>query len=347
MPLRWLQDSPHVRGHHIEHSFRFARATSHHSNTLLHKADWAATQDSVLQNTPPGPSHTQLIIARHDGHLDPQPSTMQTLGMVALRAQLNDALTHRGHTPMGTADATAYVRTRDLTAAATNHRTLRARDGHTPVQRRLRIRREQPSGVAILLQPCFLRGGQGETPVHMHVGCAHSRLLWPSYRQAVQEAAGHVPPRDKALWVALWSSAGAEWMNFFCSRLVREAAEAQLRAITCYDPPGGTSVDEFLQHMLQLGDSVWELLNHRLEQLLRLPHSAAARVPRWLTAEQDDCPPTSPAPGRDFVASLRIVNGTLECPPQEDPHPYRDLPGVSRSTCRARSSRRGSSDAIP
>ena len=27
------------------------------------------------------------------------------------------------------------------------------------------------------------------------------------------------------------------------------------------------------------------------------------------------------------MASLRIVNGTLECPPQQDPNPYRDLPG--------------------
>ena len=27
------------------------------------------------------------------------------------------------------------------------------------------------------------------------------------------------------------------------------------------------------------------------------------------------------------MASLRIVNGTLECPPQEDHHPYRDPPG--------------------
>ena len=26
------------------------------------------------------------------------------------------------------------------------------------------------------------------------------------------------------------------------------------------------------------------------------------------------------------MASRRIVNGTLECPLQEDPHPYRDLP---------------------
>ena len=28
------------------------------------------------------------------------------------------------------------------------------------------------------------------------------------------------------------------------------------------------------------------------------------------------------------MASLRVVNGSLECPPQEDPHSYRDLPGA-------------------
>ena len=38
-------------------------------------------------------------------------------------------------------------------------------------------------------------------------------------------------------------------------------------------------------------------------------------------------PPPPPRPDKDFVASLRVVNGTLECPPQEDTHPYRDLPG--------------------
>ena len=32
-------------------------------------------------------------------------------------------------------------------------------------------------------------------------------------------------------------------------------------------------------------------------------------------------PPPPPRPGRGFVASLRVMNGTLECPPQEDPHP--------------------------
>ena len=44
-----------------------------------------------------------------------------------------------------------------------------------------------------------------------------------------------------------------------------EAADAQLRAIARHDPPGGTSVDEFLQHMLGLRDSAWGLCNHRLE----------------------------------------------------------------------------------
>ena len=38
-------------------------------------------------------------------------------------------------------------------------------------------------------------------------------------------------------------------------------------------------------------------------------------------------PPPPPRPGGDVVASLCILNSTLECPPQEDPHPYRDLPG--------------------
>ena len=65
----------------------------------------------------------------------------------------------------------------------------------------------------------------------MHVGCAHSKLLWPHYRQAVHETARHLPPGDKALWVALWRSAGATWTEVFCSGLVPGDAEAQLRAI--------------------------------------------------------------------------------------------------------------------
>ena len=96
--------------------------------------------------------------------------------------------------------------------------------------------------------------------------------------QTVQEAAGHLPPGDKALWVASWRSAGPAWTEVFCSWLVPEAAEAQLRAMARYDPPGGTSVDDFLHHMLRLADFLWELRNHRQEQLLREPLSAAARV---------------------------------------------------------------------
>ena len=205
---------------------------------------------------------------------------MRTLGEIAQRAQMDHALKQRGHTPLGAAHATAYVDARDLTATTTNHRALRARDGHTPAQRTLRVRKEHLSGVAVLPQPCLLCGGPQETPVHMHVECAHSRLLWPHYRLVVQEAARHLPPGDKALSGASRRSAGAAWKEVFCSALVPEEAEAQLRAIARYDPPGGTSVGNFLDHMLRLGDFAWELRNHRLEQLLREPLSAAARVHR-------------------------------------------------------------------
>ena len=109
------------------------------------------------------------------------PPTMRTHGEVAQREQTDHALTHRGHTPLGAAHATAYVHARDLTATATNRRALRARDGHTPVQRRLRVGKERLSGVAVLPQPCLLCGGAVETRVHMHVGCARSRLLRPHY----------------------------------------------------------------------------------------------------------------------------------------------------------------------
>ena len=199
MPLRWLWDGLRARGQHTGHAFWYVRATSHHRDPLLHKADWAASQDTVLQNKPPGPSYAQLKVAGHDGHLDLRPPTMQTLGAVVQRAQTDHALTHRGHTPLGATHVTAYVDARDLTATATNHLALRARDGHTPVQRRLRVRKKRLSSVAVLPQPCLLCGGPEETPVHMHLGCAHSRLLWPHYRKAVQEAARHVPPGDKAL----------------------------------------------------------------------------------------------------------------------------------------------------
>ena len=85
-------------------------------------------------------------------------------------------------------------------------------------------------------------------------------------------------------------------------------------------------MDEFLQYMLRLGDCLWELRNHRLEQLLRAPHSGAAQVHRWLTAAEGDRPSPPPHANRNFVASLRLVNGTLKCLPQESCRPYQDLP---------------------
>ena len=43
MPLRWLRDGLCARGRHAGHPFWYVRATSHHSDALLHKADWAAS----------------------------------------------------------------------------------------------------------------------------------------------------------------------------------------------------------------------------------------------------------------------------------------------------------------
>ena len=215
------------------------------------------------------------------------------------------------------------------------------------MQRRLRIRKELLSGVPILPQPCLSCGGPEETPVHMHVGFAHSRHLWPHYRQAVQEAARHLPPRDKALWVASWRSAGAAWTEVFCSGLVPEEAEAQLRAIARYDPLGRTSVDNFVHHMLWLEDFAWELRNHRPEQLLREPLSAAGRPHRWLTAAEGSCPPSPPRPDKDFVASLPVVNGTWSARRKRTPTRTGTCRGVSQNTYRTPSSRGGSSGAAP
>ena len=218
---------------------------------------------------------------------------MQTLGAVVQRAKTDHALTYRGDTFLGAAHATAYVHARVLTATATNQWALRARDGHKPVQRRLSVRKERLSGVAVLPQPCLLWGGPEETLAHMHVGCVHSR---PHYRQAVRKAARHLQPGDKALWVASWRSAGAAWTEILCTGLVPEAAEAQLCAIARYDLPGGTRVDHFLQDTLRMGNSAWELPNLPLEYLLREPLSAAAWLHQWLTVAGGSSPPPSPAP---------------------------------------------------
>ena len=70
MPLQWIQNSLRVRRQHAEQVFWFARTNSNHSNTLLHKAHFAASQDTSLQYTPPGPGQAELIIAGSDGLLD-------------------------------------------------------------------------------------------------------------------------------------------------------------------------------------------------------------------------------------------------------------------------------------
>ena len=197
LPLTWLCERLNSRGLHPEHPFWFAHATPHHSDALLHKADWAASQDTVLQNTPPGCSHSQLIVAGDDGHLELRPPTMRSLGEVAQRAQRDHTSTHREHTPLGMAHATDLVHVRDLITTTTNHRALRARDGRMPVQSRLRTRKERLFGVSILPQPCLFCGGREETLVHMHVGCTDLRLLWAHYHQTVQEAARHLRPATK------------------------------------------------------------------------------------------------------------------------------------------------------
>ena len=93
--LKWLKDSLSVPEEYTQHLVGFVCATSHHSNVLLHKADWAASQDAVRQNVPPGPSHAQLIVPGDDGHLEMRPPTMQERGAVAQAAQHNHASTHR------------------------------------------------------------------------------------------------------------------------------------------------------------------------------------------------------------------------------------------------------------
>ena len=59
----------------------------------------------------------------------------------------------------------------------------------------------------------------------------------------------------------------------------------------------------------------------------RAPKRSGPGAPKAHSGRGQLPPPPPPSPDKDFVASHRVVNGTLECPPQEDPHPYRDLPG--------------------
>ena len=104
--------------------------------------------------------------------------------------------------------------------------------------------------------------------------------------------------------------------------LVPDAAETQLSTIARYDPLWRTSVHKILQYMLRLGDFAREFHNRGLEQLFSMPHSVAARLHRWLTEAEGDSSLSPRRPSRDFVASLRMANGTLECPANGDRHSY-------------------------
>ena len=225
MPLRWLRDGLCARGQHAGTRSGTSEPPRTTVTPYCTRRTGRRPRTPSCRTRPPDPGHAQLIVAGRDGHLDLRPPTMRVLGEVAQRAQTDHALTHRGHTPLGAATPrpTSTPGTsprRPPTAGRCGPETATRR-----VQRRLRVRKERLSGVAIVPQPCLFCGGPEETPVHMHVGCTHSRLLWPHYRQAVHEAARHLPPGDKALWVASWRSAGATWTEVFCSGLVPEDAE--------------------------------------------------------------------------------------------------------------------------
>ena len=56
-------------------------------------------------------------------------------------------------------------------------------------------------------------------------------------------------------------------------------------------------------------------------------HTPEHRTQTLTCRGRGQLPPPPPRPDKDFIASLCVVNGTLGCPPQEGPHPYRDLPG--------------------
>ena len=173
VPLKLLREWLSVCRRHAEYPIWFARATSHHSNALRHKADLAVSQDTVLQNTLQGPTHAQLIVCGDDYHLQLGPPTMQRLRDVTQKALHSHASTHRGHTLLGTAHVSAYVHTQELTAAGTTHRALQVRDAHTPLQCRLRAKEERLSGVSILPNPCLFCGGRHDPSVHMHPGCVN------------------------------------------------------------------------------------------------------------------------------------------------------------------------------
>ena len=130
----------------------------------------------------------------------------------------------------------------------------------------------------------------------------------PSSHNRASYAAARRRPRCTCTWGApTHGSSGPTTAR----RYTRRPATSHPGTKPCWWPPGApqaphgrkssapawcprTPVDDFLHHMLRLGDFAWELRNHRLEQLLREPLSAAAWAHRWLTAVEGDHPPPPP-----------------------------------------------------
>ena len=247
---------------------------------------------------------------------------MRVLGGVAQRAQTDHALTHGGHTPLGAAHATAHVHARDLIATATSRRALRARDGHTPVHRRLRVRKERLSGVGIV--PEWRPGGDSG---------AHARGVRPLTAPLAPLPPGGTrggPPPATRGQSPVGGLVALRRRHMDGGLLLRTGARGHGGASPRHSPlrPAGRDLcGQFPPPHAPAGDFAWELRNHWLEQLLREPQSAAAWQHWWLTAAEGDHPSPPPRPDKDFVASVRVVNGTLEYPPQEGPHLYQDLPG--------------------
>ena len=170
LPLTWLHEGLKRRLLHLEHSFRFTRANSHYSDVLLHKEDWAASQETVLQNTPPGGSQEWLVVAGESSHLELPSSTMPYLSKVAERVKRDDTSTHRGHTPKGITKGMHVFH-------ASRPRRLGHPSSGAPSQgRRHTVAAQtssgpqQPFGVYVLPQSCLLCGRQAEAPTHMQVG---------------------------------------------------------------------------------------------------------------------------------------------------------------------------------
>ena len=94
MPQKWLQDGWRVREQHTEHPFWFAGTTSDNRDAVLHKADWAASQDTILQNTPPDPTTPSSLSQALTTTSSYGPPPMRTPSSVTQQELLGHVSTH-------------------------------------------------------------------------------------------------------------------------------------------------------------------------------------------------------------------------------------------------------------